>query len=84
MRTYPRATLKRLIRSHLRAKKQPSHLSSNADLYIYLGYLLFLQRLSRESIVAMQMDAAVGIKSSRRIMAQRHVRTAARRLASLK
>ncbi len=84
MRTYPRATLKRLVRSHLRIDSQPARLSSQADLYIYLAYLLFLQRLSKESIVAMQIDQASGIPGAKRTMAQRHVRSAARRLASLR
>ncbi|KDN53651.1 hypothetical protein K437DRAFT_271563 [Tilletiaria anomala UBC 951] len=83
MRTYPRATLKRLVRAHLRSKAQPAQLSARADLYIYLAWVVFLRRLARESIVAMQMDADVGVAASTRTMAQRHVRCAARRLASL-
>ncbi|EYE99592.1 uncharacterized protein EURHEDRAFT_444909 [Aspergillus ruber CBS 135680] len=43
---YPRATVKRIVKAHANR-----NVSKNADILIFLGYMLFMQELMRESSI---------------------------------
>ncbi|CAG8485423.1 3250_t:CDS:2 [Ambispora leptoticha] len=48
---FPRATLKRIIKSH-----HNKALTKNVDVMIYLDYVLFLQRLAEEANIEANQD----------------------------
>ncbi|RUS19211.1 hypothetical protein BC937DRAFT_87832 [Endogone sp. FLAS-F59071] len=59
---YPRSTLKRLVKAH-----QPkSQLSKNADVLLYLDYVLFLNRLATEARIA-------ALKNNDKTVESRHI-----------
>ncbi|SPO39374.1 uncharacterized protein PSFLO_04855 [Pseudozyma flocculosa] len=74
MKLPPRSLVKRLIRSHLPAS---ARLSKNADLYIALAFLLYMQRLANETRLTHQIDLSNGIRGP---LAKRHVAGARRRV----
>ncbi|PGG98125.1 hypothetical protein GX51_06974 [Blastomyces parvus] len=43
---YPRATVKRIVKAHSRR-----NISKNADILIFLDYMLFIQELMREASI---------------------------------
>ncbi|KAL1917991.1 uncharacterized protein VTP21DRAFT_3257 [Calcarisporiella thermophila] len=64
-RLYPRSTLRKIIKAH-----QPkSQLSKNADVMIYLDYVLFLKRLATEASI----DAS---QSKENVIRANHINTA--------
>lgn len=94
LRGYPRALLRRKIRSAL---PEGYRLGARIDWAVMLAYVLFLRRLAAECKIALQMDAAeapapvrpasrrVYTKSrSRHVLQHRHVRAAVRRLANMR
>ncbi|EGD96280.1 hypothetical protein TESG_03732 [Trichophyton tonsurans CBS 112818] len=61
---YPRATVKRIVKSHTRKA-----LTKNADILIFLDYMLFMQELMREASIQGRKRGEKGItaRSVRRV-----------------
>ncbi|GAD94498.1 transcriptional regulator family: Histone-like TF [Paecilomyces variotii] len=61
---YPRATVKRIVKAHSNRS-----LSKNADILIFLDYMLFMQELMREASIRSRRAGEKGIsaKSVRKV-----------------
>ncbi|PGH15486.1 hypothetical protein AJ80_05503 [Polytolypa hystricis UAMH7299] len=61
---YPRATVKRIVKAHSRRS-----ISKNADILVFLDYMLFLQELMREASISSKKSGEKGIsgKSVRKV-----------------
>ncbi|EFW22441.1 hypothetical protein D8B26_000878 [Coccidioides posadasii str. Silveira] len=61
---YPRATVKRIVKAHTR-----KNLSKNADILIFLDYMLFMKELMREASITSKKsgEATISAKSIRRV-----------------
>lgn len=59
---YPRSSLKRIIRAH---SNRP--LSKNADILIFLDYLLFMQTLIKEASITAKRSGDRGALNARAI-----------------
>ncbi|CAG8448907.1 4768_t:CDS:2 [Scutellospora calospora] len=66
---FPRATLKKIIKSHYNKA-----LTKNVDVMIYLDYILFLQRLAEEA----NAEASQGINEKK--IEERHIVAALERI----
>ncbi|EEQ32515.1 conserved hypothetical protein [Microsporum canis CBS 113480] len=55
---YPRATVKRIVKAHTRKA-----LSRNADILIFLDYMLFMQELMREASIQCRKRGDKGVSA---------------------
>ncbi|KAK2769558.1 hypothetical protein FQN53_006012 [Emmonsiellopsis sp. PD_33] len=55
---YPRATVKRIVKAHSRRS-----ISKNADILVFLDYMLFIQELMREASIRSRRSGEKGISA---------------------
>ncbi|KAL1985529.1 hypothetical protein VTN96DRAFT_7749 [Rasamsonia emersonii] len=55
---YPRATVKRIVKAH-----SGRNVSKNADVLIFLDYMLFMQELMREASIRSRKSGEKGISA---------------------
>ncbi|KAI5292752.1 hypothetical protein KEM52_006091 [Ascosphaera acerosa] len=62
---YPRATVKRIVKAHTRR-----NLSKNADVLIFLAYMMFMQELMREAMIQSRRhrESTISARSVRRVV----------------